>query len=91
MNVWLLVVVLALTIPILAVVLDSRVGNALADRISSGDGEAPDRERRLETLEAEVRYLSESVESLREETEFVRSLVEGRGEDAGEDGPLPGG
>lgn len=91
MNVWLLVVVLALTIPILAIVLDSRVGSALADRISSGDAEAPDRERRLETLEAEVRYLSESVESLREETEFVRSLVEGRGEDAGEDGPLPGG
>lgn len=86
MNFWVLVVVLALMIPIVAIVVDSRVGEALADRISSGEEEAPERER-LEALEAEVRYLSESLESLREETEFVRALVEGRGEDAGEDGP----
>lgn len=87
MNFWFLVVVLALTIPIVAIVLDSRVGEALADRISSGEEDPSERERRLEAIEAEVRYLSESLESLREETEFVRALVEGRGEDAGEDGP----
>jgi prefoldin subunit 5 len=35
---------------------------------------------RIEKLEAEMRYLSESVESLTEETEFVRSLIEGKEE-----------
>jgi hypothetical protein len=87
MNFWVLFVVLALMVPILAIVLDSRVGEALADRISSGGEDPSERERRIEALEAEVRYLSESLESLREETEFVRALVEGRGEDAEEDGP----
>lgn len=87
MNFWVLVVLLALMVPILAIVLDSRVGEALADRISAGEEEPTERERRIEALEAEVRYLSESVETLREETEFVRALIEGRGEDAEEDGP----
>lgn len=87
MNFWVLVVLLALMVPILAIVLDSRVGEALADRISAGEEQPTERERRIEALEAEVRYLSESVETLREETEFVRALIEGRGEDAEEDGP----
>lgn len=87
MSFWFLVVLLALMVPILAIVLDSRVGEALADRISAGEEEPTELERRIEALEAEVRYLSESVETLREETEFVRALIEGRGEDAEEDGP----
>lgn len=84
MNVWFLVAVLALMIPLLAVVLDSRVGDALADRLSGGDEARAETERRLESLEAEVRYLSESLERLREETEFVRSLVEVGDEDGEE-------
>lgn len=87
MNFWVLVAVLAVMVPLLSIMLDSRVGEALADRISSGAEDRSERERRIEALEAEVRYLSESLESLREETEFVRALVEGRGEDAEEDGP----
>lgn len=83
MNIWFLVAVLALMIPILAIVLDSRLGDALAERIS-GEQEGSDVQQRLEALEAEVRYLSEDVESLREETEFVRSLVEGRSGDGEE-------
>lgn len=77
MIIWAVVAVLALLIPILAIVLDSQVGQVLADRIR-GDDESEETERRLRALESEVRYLSETVESLREETEFVRSLVEGR-------------
>ena len=77
MNIWALVAVLALLIPILAIVLDSQVGRALADRLE-GEWGGEERERRLRELESEIRYLSETVESLREETEFVRSLVEGR-------------
>lgn len=77
MTIWAVVAVLALLIPILAIVLDSQVGRALADRLQ-GSSSSEDTERRLRELESEVRYLSETVESLREETEFVRSLVEGR-------------
>ncbi|MEJ2483211.1 MAG: hypothetical protein P8049_08890 [Gemmatimonadota bacterium] len=76
--VWAFVIVLVLLIPILAIVIDSQVGQALAARISKsvpgGEGELA---ARLEVLEADVRYLSESMESLREESEFVRSLIEG--------------
>jgi hypothetical protein len=77
MIIWVLVAVLALLIPILAILLDSQVGQALADRIS-GEGDDDRRQERLDALEGEVRYLAQRVEELREETEFVRSLVEGR-------------
>lgn len=76
MNIWALVLVLGLLIPILAIVLDSPVGRALADRLSF-EGRDDETDRRLEALEAEVRYLTETLESLQEETEFLRSLVEG--------------
>lgn len=76
--VWAFVIVLVLLIPILAIVLDSQVGQALANRISRGvpAGDA-DLAVRIESLEADVRYLTESMESLREETDFVRTLMEG--------------
>lgn len=81
--IWAFIALLALLIPILAIVLDSQVGKAVADRIS-GTTQEDDRQDRLEALESEVRYLAESLEALREETEFLRSLLEGRGE--GEEG-----
>lgn len=56
--IWAFVVILALLIPILAIVLDSGVGLALTDRVS------------------EDRSAGELEE--REETGFVRSLMEGR-------------
>jgi hypothetical protein len=66
-------------IPILAIVLDSAVGQALANRIARGQKEdgSPEMSGRVEQLEAEVKYLGESLESLREETDFVRHLIEG--------------
>lgn len=75
--VWAIVLILVLLIPLVAIVIDSQVGQALAERISSGRAEDEELSARLETMEAELRYLSEEVESLREESRFLRSLVEG--------------
>jgi hypothetical protein len=74
------ILVLVVLIPVLAIVIDSPVGQALARRISSGE-DAKGAGPRLDALEAEVRYLTETVESLSEESEFLRSLVEGPAED----------
>lgn len=85
--VWAFVIVLVLLIPLLAIVIDSQVGQALADRISGRREIRGDVDERLEALEGEVRYLNETVESLQEESRFLRSLVEGRGEDDRRIGP----
>ena len=79
---WAVIIGLVLMIPILAIVLDSSVGQALANRIARGveEGKSREIEPRVGELEAEVKYLSESMESLREETEFVRRLIEGADE-----------
>jgi hypothetical protein len=81
---WAIIIGLVLLIPILAIVLDSSVGQALANRIARGteDGASPEIGNRVDELEAEVKYLTESMESLREETEFVRRLIEG-GDESG--------
>lgn len=80
------VVILILLIPLLAIVIDSQIGQALARRIAR---EPPpgELEARVDALEGELKYLGESVESLREEAVFMRSLVEGRKEPDGL--PLP--
>ena len=65
-------------IPVLAIVIDSPLSEAFARRIASKDVAAGS-SARLDALEKEVEYLTQSVESLRDETQFVRSLVEGRG------------
>jgi len=76
---WAVIIALVLLIPILAIVLDSSVGQALANRIARGQEEGATKEigQRVEELEAEMKYLGASLESLREETEFVRRLIEG--------------
>jgi len=78
----LMVVVLILLIPLLAIVIDSQIGQALARRIAR---ETPpgELEARMEAVEGGVRYLAGSVEGLREEAVFIRSLVEGPGETSG--------
>jgi hypothetical protein len=84
----LMVVVLILLIPLLAIVIDSQIGQALARRISR---EPPpgELEARVDALEGELKYLTESVEDLREESVFIRALVEGRSEP--QDALPPGG
>jgi hypothetical protein len=77
--------VLVLLIPLLAVVLDSQLGRALAHRIEEGHaGDA-----RLAALESEVERLGKELELLREQTEFVDRLLEEKrqkGLPSGEDG-----
>jgi hypothetical protein len=77
--------VLVLMIPLLAVVLDSQLGRALARRIE--EGSVP--HDRLSMLEGEVERLSREVELLREQTEFVDRLLEEKRQERlprGEDG-----
>ncbi|MFW6089873.1 MAG: hypothetical protein ACODAB_08975 [Gemmatimonadota bacterium] len=81
MVIWAFVILVMLMIPLLAIVIDSDFGRAFARRIS-GDSQAGDGElaARVERLEGEVRYLTETLEALREETTFVRSLLEKKSE-----------
>jgi hypothetical protein len=71
---WSVVFILVLLIPLAAVVLDSRLGQALARRI---EGSAPD-DARIRALESEVERLSSEVERVREQAEFVTRLLEER-------------
>ncbi|MDX1674733.1 MAG: hypothetical protein R3314_08070 [Longimicrobiales bacterium] len=71
---WSIFLILVLLIPLTAVILDSRLGRALARRIEGG---GPDHAR-LQALEAEVDRLSQELERLREQTEFVSRLLEER-------------
>ncbi len=75
--VWVLgvVVLLLMMIPLTAIVLDSEVGRALARRLGSGENDV-ESEARLKRLEEEVQYLSESVQSLQDESRFIRQLLE---------------
>ncbi len=76
---WILVVILALMIPLIAVVLDSPVVRALAGRWErEGQPEAVDPllGSRVAALEAEVERLNREIESTREESQFVRRLLE---------------
>lgn len=75
-------------IPVLAILIDSPLSEALARRIASKDSAGSG--ARLDALEKEVEYLTQAVESLRDETQFVRSLVEGRQPDPALPPPTPG-
>lgn len=59
-----IVVALLLMIPLLAILLDSELGRALAHRVEPRPAAEPELGKRVEALEEEVQYLSESVRSL---------------------------
>jgi len=87
---WLLVVVLlvALMIPITAILVDSPLGRSFARRLEGGDGveggaggtgggAAVRRlERRVEVLETDLEDLNRSIAGMREELQFVQRLLE---------------
>lgn len=73
---WSVFLILVLLIPLAAVILDSRLGRALATRIEGG---GPDNAR-LAALETEVERLSAELRRLQEQTEFVTRLLEERTE-----------
>lgn len=83
---WLFVVVLviALMIPITAILLDSPLGRSLARRLEGqgsgtegrGSSEVRELERRIDVLETDLQDLTKSVTGMREEIQFVQRLLE---------------
>jgi len=81
---WIFVVVLlvALMIPITAILLDSPLGRSVARRLEgpgAGDGGGQGMrqlERRLEALETDLEDVNRSLAGMREELQFVQRLLE---------------
>lgn len=79
---WLFVVVLlvALMIPITAILLDSPLGRSIARRLEgqvdeTGSG-ARGLERRVEALETDLEDLNRAIAGMRDELQFVQRLLE---------------
>lgn len=73
----------ALCIPIVAILLDSPVGRALANRLerspvpkAEDTDTVAELERRLHLLEGDVEILQHTVTQLREESQFLQRLLE---------------
>jgi len=78
---WIIVIVLviALMIPITAILLDSPLGRSMARRLEGqgdGAGNVRELERRVEALETDIADLTRSVTGMREEIQFVQRLLE---------------
>jgi hypothetical protein len=78
MTLLLIVLLVALMIPLTAVVLDSQVGRALAGRLERGEGRDLAGGSRVAALEAEIERLTREVNRLDEETTFLHQLLEQR-------------
>jgi len=77
MLIWALVLLVVLMIPLLAIVIDSEFGRALARRIARETPEIDGQmQERISSRGGEVRYLAESLEAVRDETGFLRSLLD---------------
>ena len=74
---WPLIAILVLLIPLLAVILDSQVGRALASRMEKGRLGEPEslQSDRLAFLEGEVDRLDSELQRLTEESEFLHKLL----------------
>ena len=78
-----IVVILGLMIPLIAVVLDSQLGRALAARLERQSGQPEGRDSlgaRVAALESEVERLTTEVQRLEEETTFLHRLLESKPE-----------
>ena len=86
-----MILILVVLIPLLAIVLDSQVGRALASRLERRGLDAPGdvTAERIAFLESEVERLSQEVTRLDEESEFVHRLLTERKDPDG--GSLPAG
>ena len=83
-----LILVLVVLIPLLAVVLDSRFGQALASRLERRGLEAPSdlTAERIAYLESEIERLSAEVARLDEEGQFIHRLLTEGSDRASESG-----
>jgi hypothetical protein len=75
MTLFLIVLLVALMVPLVAVILDSQVGRAIAARLEGGRGDSLS-ERRIATLENEVDRLARDLQRLDEESAFLHELLE---------------
>jgi len=79
---WLIVLVV-LMIPLTAIVLDSRLGQAMASRLErrEGPGAVPEiTQERIAYLEGEIDRLDQDVRRLEEESRFMQQLLSDRPE-----------
>jgi hypothetical protein len=82
-----IILILALMIPLIAVVLDSHLGRALAEYVMRRSGTPVDAgasQQRLTALEAEVERLSAELLRLEDETTFLHRLLESKPRAQGE-------
>lgn len=74
-----LLVLVALMIPVVAILADSPIGRAIGRRLE-GPAEQPaalaEVARKVEALEAEVEELQRGLEGVREENQFLQRLIE---------------
>jgi hypothetical protein len=78
---WIILIFFALMIPLVAVVLDSHLGRALAEYITRRAGsnvEDAGSSKRLAALESEVERLSTEIVRLEEEQVFLHRLLEAK-------------
>lgn len=93
MFLWPYIFILILLIPILAIVLDSQVGRALAARLERGRISGSDDllGDRVAFLEGEVDRLNSEISRLSEESEFLQKLLTERAGGDDESPALPAG
>jgi uncharacterized protein involved in cysteine biosynthesis len=81
---WVLAVILivALMIPVVAILVDSPLGRSIARRLEGhGNGATPapelrELQRKVDLLETEIEELNRSVTGMRDELQFVQRLLE---------------
>ena len=82
---WVLAVILivALMIPVAAILVDSPLGRSVARRLEGGGGagggpapELRDVQRKVEVLETEIEDLNRTLAGMRDELQFVQRLLE---------------
>jgi len=82
---WVLAIILivALMIPVAAILVDSPLGRSVARRLEGGAGtgagpapELRDLQRKVESLETEVEDLNRTLAGMRDEMQFVQRLLE---------------
>jgi len=74
---WVLAIILivALLIPVAAILVDSPLGKSVARRME-GRTDGGDLQRKVENIEAEMEELNRSVAGMREELQFMQRLLE---------------
>jgi len=80
---WVLAIILivALMIPVAAILVDSPLGRSVARRLEGGPGPAPapelrDLQRKVEALETELEDVTRTLAGMRDEMQFVQRLLE---------------